>query len=368
MSTKPFDYLIVGAGLFGAVMARELTDKGLRVLVVERENHVAGMAHDVVIDDIMCSTHGGHIFHTDDKRLWDYVGRFGEWAVVHPKVKVMANGRLYSFPINLATLQQVFGFANMTPEIGRKILKSHKTGKANGDVESWCLANIGPELYETFIRDYTRKQWGRSPTQVPAAVVRRLPVRLTWNDGYFDHQYQGVPVKGFTNLVENMLAGIRVDLGVDYLAERGELRRLADQVIYSGPIDALFDFDNGRLDYRSLYWQYETIATPDFQGCASVNYPALDVPFTRILEFKHFWQSPVEHTVIAREFPTKDGEPLYPVNDARNNERAAQYSARARVAGYILGGRLASYRYFDMHQVIAQALSLVEMLTGAMQT
>lgn len=356
-----YDYLVIGAGPFGATCARELTDAGKRVLVLEKAGYVGGMAATDVIDGQIVSKHGGHVYHTSDRRLWEYVNRFGEWRTLHPHAKAMARGVMYSFPINLMTMQQVYG--PMTPSLGHSLLASFKNGHTADNARDWCLQHIGKELYDLFIEGYTRKQWGKDPADLPASIIRRVPVRLTWDDGYFDDQYQGVPVEGYTRLVENMLAGIPVELGVDYLDRVTAWDMYAERVIYTGPIDALFGYQLGRLEYRSLRHEHERVEIPDYQGCVTVNYCDADVPYTRIYEWQHYWppSAPQAHTIITRAYPQAVGEPFYPVADEPNQELYDSYARMAAQKGNTrLGGRLGTYRYQDMHQSVAAALRLVK--------
>lgn len=336
--SKPFDYLIVGAGLFGAVMARELADKGWRVVVIEKRGHVAGQCHTIVRDGQITQAYGGHIFHTNDKRLWDYVNRFATFRQYSHHVKAMAGDKVYSFPPNHTTYQQM-GYKNPSP--------AHDH-------------HLRDDVRKTFFSGYTSKMWARPIEQVPPSVLARIPVRDDWNDEYFSDTYQGLPEHGYTPLIERLLAGIETRLNVDYLANRADLDALADHVIYSGPIDALFDNDQGRLEWRGMRFEHWLCDWTDvYQGCATMNYCDADIPWLREEEWKYFWKPSerLPYSWMSRHWPDNQ-ESLYPVNDDTNNKRAAEYTMRAKAQGYILGGRLASYRYFDMHQVIAQALGL----------
>lgn len=332
-----YDYLIVGAGLFGAVCARELTNAGCRVRVVEREAHVGGACHTEWVDGILCQRYGGHIFHTNDKRLWDYVQQFGEWQHYSHHVKATAGGTVYSFPPNKMTYQQL--------------------GTDDETV-----------IRKTFFEGYTAKQWGRPIDEVPASVLARIPRRQTWDDHYFSDAYQGLPVAGYTALIETMLRGVRVALNEDYLARPEHWDGLAERVIYTGPVDALFGHRLGRLEYRSARFERETVPVRDFQGCPTMNYCDADVPYTRIEEWRHWWKprEPLAHTVITRTYPTADGPPLYPVNDDTNQALYRQYLelAAAEKPHVRLGGRLGHYLYRDMAPTIAAALKLVEQEIG----
>lgn len=331
-----YDYLIVGAGIFGATCARELTDSGKRVLVLEKRNHVAGNCHTETIDGILKSAYGGHIFHTNDRRIWEYINRFAEFRQYEHRVKASYRGTVYSFPPNRMTCQQL-GVTMGTPEAAAAI-------KA------------------TFFDGYSAKQWGRPIDQVPGSVVARIPLRDNWDDRYFSDEFQGLPISGYTSLVENMLAGILVEVNTDYLERATFWDGQARRVIFTGPIDALCGHVLGQLEYRSLRFEDEWIERPDFQGCAAMNYTDAAVPYTRIMEWRHFWPAPGQRTLITREYPAGEGEPYYPINNKRNQELYAQYRAYAarEKPNVILGGRLGTYRYIDMHQCIGMALKLVK--------
>lgn len=333
------DYLIVGAGLFGAVCARELTDAGKRVLVIEKRDHVGGMVHTERVDGILVQKHGGHIFHTDSKRLWDYVNRFATFRQYEHRVKAFYKGVVYSFPPNLMTCQQL----------------GVKAGTKEAE----------QALKETFFEGYTAKQWGKPLSEVPASVIKRIPIRHNWDDRYFSDEYQGMPVEGYTEMVEAMLDGVHVELRKD--AKNG-FRTDGQKVVFTGPLDEFFHYRLGRLDYRSLRFEHERIEQRSYQGCATMNYTDVNVPYTRILEHKYFYPANVDHTLITREYPERyDGsnEPYYPIEDAANRGLYNQYRAMADSLSWLhLGGRMAEYRYYDMHQVIASALNLCKKLCG----
>lgn len=331
-----YDYLIVGAGLFGATCARLLTDAGKTVLVIEKRDHVAGNCYDDIINGIPICRYGGHIFHTNSRRIWDFVNRFSVWRFYEHRVKASYQGKIYSFPPNLATFDQI----GITP---------------------------GPEgerqIRRMFFEGYTAKQWGRPYDQVPTSITSRVPIRYTYDDRYFSDRYQGVPEDGYTSLIANMLSGIRIDFGIDYLLDQDYWRGYARTVIYSGALDELFGCDLGRLEYRSLEWKHQIIDTPDYQGCATVNYTDAAVPYTRILEWQHYgWRSNGrnDYTIISVEYPRAAGEPYYPVGDDANLKLYSEYKSRLSEMPWLrVGGRLGSYRYYNMDQVIAQAFALV---------
>jgi UDP-galactopyranose mutase len=330
-----WDYLVVGAGIFGATCARELADRGRRVLVIEKRGHVAGNCHTTTERGVLRSVYGGHIFHTDNRRIWDYVNRFAEFRQYEHRVKASYQGTVYSFPPNRMTCQQL-GVVPGTPEAAARIK-------------------------ETFFDGYSAKQWGRPIDQVPGSVIRRIPIRDNWDDRYFADEFQGLPAAGYTAMVEKMLEGIRLELNTDYLDRATFWDSQAHKVIFTGPIDALCGHVLGKLDYRSLHFEDEW-HEGDYQGCATLNYTEAEVPYTRVLEWKHFWPAQTHETLVTREYPAAEGEPYYPVNNERNQALYAQY--RAYAAGnkphVILGGRLGSYKYLDMHQAIGAALRLVE--------
>ncbi len=363
-----FDYLIVGAGFYGSVFAREMTDAGRRCLVIDKRDHIGGNCFTESLGGIDVHRYGPHIFHTNSQRVWDYVRRFAEFHLYRHKVKACCRGRLYSLPINLLTLHQLWGVT--TPEQARAKLDSVREPIANpANLEEWALSQVGRDIYGLFFRGYTQKQWGADPRQLPASILKRLPIRLNFNDDYFDDRYQGIPIGGYTTIFEKLLEGVDVRLDTDFFANRGHLESLADKVVYTGPIDRFFDYCRGSLDHRTLRFETQRLAIEDFQGGTIVNYCDTDVPFTRITEFKHFQPSleqRLSHTIITREYPmpwTRAAEPYYPINSTANEAIATEYR-RLKPRNVIFGGRLGSYRYYDMHQVIASALAAVERELG----
>lgn len=353
-----YDYLVVGAGLSGATFAHLAARAGRRVLVVDRRDHLAGNAHTERVGGVDVHRYGAHIFHTADRAVWEFVTRFGAFLPYHHRVKARHGDRVYSFPINLMTLHQVFGVA--TPAEAEAVLAAERVPVADpANLEEYALGQLGERLYRLFVYGYTKKQWGREPRDLPAAILKRLPVRLTYDDAYFSDPYQGVPADGYTALVGRMLEGVPVELGADYHALAGRVR--ARKVVYTGPVDRFFDYAHGRLEYRSLRFDHQTLGVPDFQGAAVVNYPEYGVPFTRVVEHKHFTGGRGPGTVVTYEYPAdyrETGEPYYPVNDAANTAVYRAYrAAAARRDGVIFLGRLARYAYFDMHQAIAAAMA-----------
>lgn len=358
-----FDYVIVGAGMFGAVFARLAAEAGRRSLVVDRRPHVAGNCHTERVRGIEVHRYGPHIFHTNDERVWGFLNRFASFHPYVHRCAVRHGQRLLSFPVNLLTFHQLWGLT--TPaEIEARLERERIPCPQPRTCEEWILSQVGAELYETFFRGYTAKQWNRDPSLLPASIVRRIPIRLTYDDRYFSDRFQGIPVGGYTAMFEAMLDHelIRVETGVDFFAERRQLERCGGRLVYTGCIDEFFDHRFGRLDYRSLRFE-EEIVTGDFQGAAIVNYTEQSVPFTRIVEHKHFeGRAALPESVITREYPAEyaaGATPFYPVRDEVNVARYERYRRLADEANVRFGGRLGSYQYFDMHQVVAQAMAAV---------
>ena len=368
-----YDYLIVGAGLYGAVMARELTDAGKSVLVIERRPHIAGNAYTEQVEGINVHKYGAHIFHTNNSGVWKYVNRFAEFNRFTNSPVANYKGKLYSLPFNMYTFHSMWGV--VTPQEAEAKIAEQR-GEVSGtprNLEEQAISLVGRDIYEKLIKGYTEKQWGRPCDQLPAFIIRRLPVRLTFDNNYFNALYQGIPTGGYTRLAERMLEGIEVRLNCDYLKNREELDALAKRVIYTGPIDAYYGFRLGTLQYRSVRFETELLDQPNFQGNAVVNYTDAETPWTRIIEHKWFefgirsdTGEPAEKTVISREFSSewKPGdEPYYPVNDETNTALYNRYAELAsQEKNVIMGGRLGSYRYYDMDQVIAEALRKAEEL------
>jgi UDP-galactopyranose mutase len=357
-----YDYLIVGAGIFGSVFAREMTDRGAKCLVIDKRKHIGGNCFTRNEGGIHVHEYGPHIFHTDSKRIWDYMNRWTEFNHFVFRPKVLYGDLLYSFPINMMTLYQLWG--TKTPREAEKKLKEVRVDVLKPrNLEEWILSQVGREIYDKFIRGYTTKQWGRDPKDLPSSIIKRLPIRLTYDDNYFNDRYQGIPINGYTAIFERLLEGIPLELDVDYLKERDRLDSLAKKVVYTGAIDEFFDCDLGNLEWRSLRFEHETLNVSDYQGVAVVNYTDINVPFTRICEHKHFNFGKQNHTVITREYPQnwdRTKEKFYPINDEKNNLLYSCYKERINTTKYIFGGRLADYRYYDMHQVVGAALTLSE--------
>ncbi len=368
-----FDYLIVGAGLYGAVCARQLTDAGKTVLVMDRRGHVAGNVYTEKVEGINVHQYGAHIFHTNDRAVWDYVQRFAAFNRFTNSPVANYRGELYSLPFNMYTFNKMWGV--VTPE--EAAAKIEEQRKAAGiaepsNLEEQAISLVGTDIYEKLIKGYTQKQWGRPCDQLPPFIIRRLPVRLTFDNNYFNALYQGIPIGGYTRMVENMLKGAEVRLGVDYLENKAEWDALAEKVIFTGSIDSYFRYSLGNLEYRSVHFETEVLDKPNFQGNAAVNYTDAETPWTRIIEHKWFEFGKDENgndlpkTVISREYSSewKPGdEPYYPVNDEKNSALYARYKALAgKEKKVVFGGRLGEYRYYDMDQVIASALNKAEEL------
>ncbi len=354
-----YDYLIVGSGMFGSVCARELTDKGYKCLVIEKRNHIGGNCYTENKEGINIHKYGAHVFHTSNKEIWDYINRFAKFNNFVNHVKVKYKDDIYSFPINMMTLHQLYGVT--TPEEARKKIEEVRVKNDNPqNLEEWILSQVGEDIYVKFIKGYTTKQWGRHPIDLPTSIIKRLPIRFTYDDSYYGLDYQGIPIGGYTQIFEKLLDGTTVLLNEDYLANRDKFNSMAKTVIYTGPIDAYYKYCFGALNYRSLKFETERVEVPDYQGNAVINYNELHVPFTRILEHKHFDHVNTNFTYITREYPREYGEglePYYPINDKVNTPTFEKYKALSeKESNVIFGGRLAEYRYYDMHQVIGAAL------------
>lgn len=365
-----YDYLIVGAGLFGAVFAHMAKTKGKKTLVIDKREHIAGNVFTENIEGINVHKYGAHIFHTNNRRVWDFVNRFAEFNRFTNSPVANYKGELYSLPFNMYTFNKMWGV--VTPQEAQAKIDEQRS-EIKGEpknLEEQAISLVGRDIYEKLIKGYTEKQWGRDCKELPAFIIKRLPVRLTFDNNYFNALYQGIPVGGYTKMVENMLDGIEVRLGVDYLENKQELDKLADKVLFTGAIDAYFGYSLGNLEYRSVRFENELLDIPNFQGNAAVNYTDRETPWTRIIEHKWFEFGKDENgrdlpkTVISREYSSewKPGdEPYYPVNDEKNSLLYEKYRALAdKESRVIFGGRLGEYKYYDMDAVIASALDCAE--------
>lgn len=356
-----YDYLIVGAGLFGSVFANQAHESKKKVLIIDKRSHIGGNCFTEKRSGIDVHVYGPHIFRTSDKRIWQYINRFTEFNNFINRPKVSYKDKIYSFPINLMTLHQLWGVK--TPKEALAKLEEVKIPIQNPkNLEEHLLSLLGKEIYETFFEGYTKKQWKRSPKDLPASTVARLPIRLTFDDNYFYDPMQGIPKEGYTKIFENMIDGIDLELGVDYFKDRSKWDNKAKKVIFTGKIDEYFNYEHGELDYRSL--KFEHITTEgDFQGNAVINYTEESVPYTRITEHKHFTPerlSSLNNTIYTKEYPiewSREETPYYPINDEKNNAIYKKYKTiSTSMKDVIFGGRLAEYKYYDMHQVIGSAL------------
>ncbi|AAU37268.1 UDP-galactopyranose mutase [[Mannheimia] succiniciproducens] len=361
---KKYDYLIVGAGLFGSIFAYEATKRGKKCLVIEKRDHIGGNCYTQNVEGINVHKYGAHIFHTSNKVVWDYIQQFAEFNRFTNSPIARYKDELYSLPFNMLTFNKMWGV--ITPQeaeakIKEQIAQESITEPKN--LEEQAISLVGRDIYEKLIKGYTEKQWGRKCTELPAFIIKRLPVRYTYDNNYFYDTYQGIPIGGYTGIFERMLDGIEVKLGVDFFTEREYYENLADKIVFTGMIDEYFGYQFGKLEYRSLRFDNEVLDMPNYQGNAVVNYTEAEVPYTRIIEHKHFEYGTQPKTVITREHSKEyeeGDEPYYPINDARNNELYAKYKELAdEKSNVIFGGRLAQYKYFDMHNIIAEALECV---------
>ena len=364
---KKYDYLVVGAGLFGAVFAHEAKKAGKSVLVLDKREHVAGNIYTEQVEGINVHKYGAHIFHTNNKVVWDYVNQFADFNRYTNSPVANYHGELYSLPFNMYTFNKMWGV--VTPQEAMAKIEEQKSeaGITNPrNLEEQAISLVGKDIFEKLVKGYTEKQWGRSCAELPAFIIKRLPVRMTFDNNYFNALYQGIPIGGYTKLIENMLHGIEVQLGVDYLKNRDKYNEMANKVVYTGAIDAFYDFQFGYLEYRSVTFDTEVLNMPNFQGNAVMNYTDRETPWTRIIEHKWFEfgkdadGKELEKTVISKEYSLewKPGdEPYYPVNDEKNNELYHKYKALAdKEEKVIFGGRLGEYKYYDMDKVIEVAL------------
>ncbi|MCI5555920.1 UDP-galactopyranose mutase [bacterium] len=365
---KQYDYLIVGAGLFGAVFAREATDAGRTCLVVDKRSHIAGNVYTENVEGINVHRYGAHIFHTNNKAVWDYVNRFATFNRYTNSPVANYKDELYNLPFNMNTFNKMWGV--VTPAQAQAKIEEQRAAHFTPEpknLEEQAINLVGTDIYEKLVKHYTEKQWGRPCAELPAFIIKRLPVRFTYDNNYFNALYQGIPQGGYTRMVANLLDGIEVRLGVNYLADKAELDAVADRVIYTGPIDAYFDYSLGALQYRSVRFETETLDCPNYQGNAVINYTDAQTPYTRIIEHKHFEfgsTEPGTKTVISREYSAEwqpGDEPYYPVNDEKNSALYAGYKALADAEPHVVfGGRLGEYKYYDMDKVIESALRCVE--------
>ena len=364
MADKEYDYLIVGSGLFGSVFAHEATKRGKKCLLIDRRNHAGGNVYCENVEGINVHKYGAHIFHTNDKFIWDYVNSFVEFNRYTNSPVALYKDQLYNLPFNMNTFYQLWKVK--TPEEAKAKIQSQIDElniKEPSNLEEQALSLVGSDIYEKLIKGYTEKQWGRLATELPAFIIKRLPVRFTFDNNYFNDKYQGIPIGGYNKLIEGLLKDIEVRLEIDFFENRQYWEGLADTIVFTGKIDQYYDFQFGQLEYRSLKFEHQVLEQENYQGNAVVNYTEREVPFTRIIEHKHFEFGTQPNTVVTREYPeewTGKMEPYYPINDAKNTEKYKKYQELAeKEPKIIFGGRLAEYRYYDMHQIIGSALKKV---------
>ena len=359
-----YDYLVVGSGLYGAIFAHEANKRGKKVLVIDKRPNIAGNIYTEEVEGINVHKYGAHIFHTNNKEVWQYITQFAEFNRFTNSPVANYKGELYSLPFNMYTFNKMWGV--VTPEEAAAKIEGQRQ-EIKGEpknLEEQAISLVGRDIYEKLIKGYTEKQWGRPCNELPSFIIKRLPVRLTFDNNYFNALYQGIPMGGYTKMVENMLEGIEVRLNTDYLENKEELDSLADKVVYTGPIDAYFNYKLGTLEYRSVRFETEVLDKPNFQGNAAVNYTDAETPWTRIIEHKWFEFGTQPKTVISREYSSEwklGDEPYYPVNDEKNGALYAEYKKLGEAeTKVIFGGRLGEYKYYDMDAVIAAALAKVK--------
>lgn len=362
---KKYDYLVVGSGLFGSIFAYEANKRGKKCLVIDKRNHIGGNIYTEKIEGINVHQYGAHIFHTSNKEVWEYIQQFAEFNRYTNCPIAKYKDEIYNMPFNMNTFNKMWGV--VTPQeakakIDEQIKEAGITEPKN--LEEQAISMVGKDIYEKLVKGYTGKQWGRPCTELPTFIIKRLPVRFTYDNNYFNDLYQGIPVGGYTQIIEKMLDGIDVRLECDFFEHREELENIADKIVFTGMIDQFYNYQFGTLEYRSLRFETEVLDTENYQGNAVVNYNEYEIPYTRIIEHKHFEYGTQPKTVITREYPAtwkKGDEPYYPMNDIKNNALYAKYKALAdKEDKVIFGGRLGMYKYFDMHHVIDEALKCVK--------
>ena len=365
-----YDYLVVGAGLFGAIFAYEAKKQGKKILVIDKRDHIGGNIYTKEVEGIQVHQYGAHIFHTSNKEVWDYINEFATFNRYTNSPVARYKDEVYNMPFNMNTFQRMWGV--FTPKeakekIAQQIEEAGITEPKN--LEEQAISLVGRDIYEKLVKGYTEKQWGKKATELPAFIIKRLPVRFVYDNNYFNDTYQGIPMGGYTQIIEKMLDGIEVRLNTDFLDNRGELEAIAEKIVYTGMIDEYYDYCFGELEYRSLAFQTEVLDMENYQGNAVVNYTEYEIPYTRIIEHKHFefqCQDGTNNpkTVITREYPLvwqHGDEPYYPMNDEKNNAVYAKYLEKSKEENKVIfGGRLGMYKYFDMHQVVDEALKCVK--------
>ena len=362
INSKPYDYLIVGAGLFGSVVAYRAIKAGKRVKVIDSRSHIGGNLYCEDVGGVAVHSYGPHIFHTSDAEVWQWVNSIVEFVPFINSPLANYKGKIYNLPFNMNTFYQLWGVT--TPMQARQKIDSQRSGiTAPQNLEQQAISLVGTDIYNTLVKGYTEKQWGRDCADLPADIIRRLPVRFTYDNNYFNDTYQGIPRGGYNAFIAKLLEGAEVELNCDFFSCRAELEAQAVKVVYTGQIDRYFDYRYGKLDYRTLRFEHERLEEPNYQGVAVMNYTDRETPYTRIVEHRHFDSScTAAHTIITREYPSEwseGAEPYYPINDSKNAALAEQYRALAAdTQGVIFGGRLAEYRYYDMHHIVKKALQV----------
>lgn len=360
-----YDYLIVGSGLFGSIFAYEANKMGKKCLVIDKRNHIGGNIYTENIEGINVHKYGAHIFHTSNKNVWDYIQQFAEFNRYTNSPIAKYKNEIYNMPFNMNTFNKLWGV--ITPQeakekIQEQIIESGITEPKN--LEEQAISLVGKDIYEKLVKGYTQKQWGKPCNELPSFIIKRLPVRFTFDNNYFNDLYQGIPIGGYTQIIEKMLKNIDLKLNCDFFEHRDELQNIAKKIVFTGMIDQYFDYCYGELEYRSLRFETELLNIDNFQGNAVVNYNEYEIPYTRIIEHKHFEYGTQPKTIITKEYPStwkKGDEPYYPLNDEKNNSLYEKYKTLAeKETNVIFGGRLGMYKYFDMHHVINEALKLVE--------
>ncbi len=362
---KKYDYLIVGSGLFGSVFAHEATKSGHKCLVIDKREHIGGNIYCKNVDGINIHQYGAHIFHTNDDDIWRYVNQFATFNNFVNSPLAYAKGKLYNLPFNMNTFYQLW--QTKTPQEAQQKIQEQieQFGKAHPkNLEEQAISLVGKDVYDILIKEYTEKQWGKKATELPAFIIKRLPVRFTYDNNYFNDKFQGIPSGGYTILIEKMLQNTEVILETDFFSDRNTWDNIADKIVFTGRIDEFYDYSYGMLEYRSLRFENERLEMANFQGNAVVNYNDTIYPYTRIIEHKHFEFGKQKHTIITREYPQKweNGlEAYYPVNNSENQKKYEQYKIKSeQETRFIFGGRMAEYRYYDMHQIIASALLTIK--------
>ena len=362
-----YDFLIVGSGLYGAILAYEATKRGKNVLVIEKRNHIGGNVYCENINGINVHKYGAHIFHTNNKNVWDYIGQFAQFNRYTNSPIANYNGEVYNLPFNMNTFHQMWGV--VTPKEAMDIIEKQKSAyktENSSNLEQQAINLVGVDIYEKLVKGYTEKQWGRKCNELPPFIIKRLPVRFTYDNNYFNDMYQGIPIGGYTKIIEKLLEGIEVRLETDFLIDRENYEAMAEKVIYTGAIDAYYDYCYGKLEYRTVYFETQELPVENYQGNAVVNYTDSETPYTRIIEHKHFEYGTEPTTVISKEYPKEwqeGDEPYYPVNNEKNQELYSKYAALAEENDKVFfGGRLGEYKYYDMDKVIESALNAVSVL------